>query len=295
MTSSRIADAGAGRIADAGAGRIADVGAGGYRSAGDSESEGLPVAGRRFIFFGGKGGVGKSTCAAATALRLAERGQGPVLALSLDPAHSLADIYSQTVGPAERELAPGLFAQELDARAELAAFLAAGRQQIALVADRGTYLDSRDIDAFLDLSLPGLDEIAGLLVLARLAEGDRFRHVVVDLAPTGHALRLFGLTRSFRQVVELLRTMQEKHRFTVLALAGQYREDDADHFLASLQAVQARARAAIFEADQAAFVLVARSEPVILAETARYAARLGEMGAPLAGLILNALAPGDSR
>ena len=239
------------------------------------------LAERRFLFFGGKGGVGKTTCAAAVALALSEAqpARGNVLAVSLDPAHSLSDV----LGVSPREVC----VLEVDAKAELAGLLARHGDDLRTIAGHGTYLDDQDLDAFLHLSLPGLDEVMGLLKLAELAQSERSQHIVVDLPPTGHATRLFEVSDTLRQMTRALDLMQDKHRFAVSALAGRYRPDAADAFLDELERDCDAARRALLDASDSAFLLVARPEPLVLAETARYAARLRDMGVPLAGLILN--------
>src|SRR5438309_298479 len=164
------------------------------------------TAHKRFQFFCGKGGVGKTTCAAAVALASSERRgkreegrEARVLAISLDPAHSLRDVLAPS---SLFTLPSSLDVLELDARAEFAAFLREHERELRTVADRGTYLDDEDVQGFLDLSLPGLDEVMGLLKLGQLDRDDRYQHVVVDLPPTGHALRLFDVSAAFNQLVE---------------------------------------------------------------------------------------------
>ncbi|MDE3075912.1 MAG: ArsA family ATPase, partial [Chloroflexota bacterium] len=176
------------------------------------------ITDRRFLFFGGKGGVGKTTWACAAAVWWALKQRMTTLLLSLDPAHSLADVLERPVGPDEREVLPNLVAQELNAEREFERFMKDYRGPLRLLVDRGTYLDEEDIDAFLRLSLPGLDELMGLFRLAELATDERFQRVIVDLAPTGHGLRLPALTADLQRMSSLLNVMEDKHKFTVQAL-----------------------------------------------------------------------------
>jgi arsenite-transporting ATPase len=109
-----------------------------------------------FHFFAGKGGVGKTTCAAATALALAEAG-GRVLVVSTDPAHSLSDAFGRRLGAAPRGLATrrgSLRALELDADRALARWLTRRRSTLRTIAERGTYLDDEDLGRLLRLSFP---------------------------------------------------------------------------------------------------------------------------------------------
>jgi arsenite-transporting ATPase len=146
-------------------------------------------------FFGGKGGVGKTTCAASAAVRAANEG-ARVLIVSTDPAHSLADALEQQLGPEARRVrgASGeLYAAELDADRALGRWLRARDEAFHTIASRGTYLDDEDIDRLLSLSFPGVDELVGLVELTRLANVRPYDEVIVDTAPTGHTLRLLEM------------------------------------------------------------------------------------------------------
>jgi arsenite-transporting ATPase len=124
-----------------------------------------------FRFFGGKGGVGKTTTAAATALAAAEHGRR-VLLVSTDPAHSLGDALERRLSPRPSRIATrrgSLTAVELDADRALERWLAARRRPLRTIAARGTFLDEDDVDRLLALSLPGVDELIGLVELHRLA------------------------------------------------------------------------------------------------------------------------------
>jgi arsenite/tail-anchored protein-transporting ATPase len=255
-----------------------------------------PIAEARFVFFGGKGGVGKTTCAAASAIAMASNRR--VLALSLDPAHSIRDVLGGSAFSRQQPSPPrppkgqgektGLDVLELDARREFDTFMREHREELRVIADRGTYFDDEDVGNFLDLSLPGLDEVTGLLKLGELAQSDKYELIVVDLPPTGHALRLFDVSETFGQLVVTLELMQDKHRFTVSSLTRSYAPDAIDTFLESLRKACTSARAALLAERVSAFVLVSQTEPMVLAETARYAARLRELGSPPTALVLNA-------
>ena len=145
----------------------------------------LEDSGLRLLFFGGKGGVGKTTCAAAAALHYASRSpQGSYLLVSTDPAHSLADSLGDFQPP------HNLKVLEFNAQNSLDTFKARHRSKFAEIAARGTFLDEEDIRRLLDLSLPGLDELMALLSIAGWAESQAYDLIVVDTAPTGHTLRL---------------------------------------------------------------------------------------------------------
>jgi arsenite-transporting ATPase len=245
-----------------------------------------------WVLVGGKGGVGKTTCAGALALRGAERGDATLL-LSTDPARSLGDALGVTLGAAPHPLSahPALHAFQLDATAARDAFLERWREILITIVDRGTYLDRDDIAGLVDAALPGADEAMALLTLLDLERQGSWRHIIVDTAPTGHTLRLLELPRTFSALVALLDVMQEKHRFMVRALTHRYGADAADRFLEEMRAEVDALRATLSDPRRAAMLLVTRPEPVVVAETTRYAASLTAVPLAVAAMVVNAVPP----
>lgn len=239
---------------------------------------------------GGKGGVGKTTCAAALARRSAQSGIR-TLVLSTDPAGALGDVLgmSLTAEPLGAPSIPALAACQLDATVARAEFLARWGDVLGTIIDRGTYLDRDDIQGLIDATLPGIDETMALLSLADLAERGDWQRVFLDTAPTGHTLRLLALPDTFRAVIDLLDTMQAKHRFMVSALLHRYRPDEADAFLSDLRAKVARLQALLVDEHRTGMVLVCRPEPLVVAETTRYADALATMGISIRAVIMNAV------
>ncbi len=253
----------------------------------------------RYIFFGGKGGVGKTTAAAATALALLDAA-GPgerILLFSTDPAHSLSDSLDREVGDRTAEVArrgagedaPRLFAREMDAAAALDAFKAKHRAVLAEIADRGTILDETDINDLLDLSLPGMDEVMALFELSEVERESEFTRVVVDTAPSGHTTRMLRLPEVFARWVGALDVMSEKHRYMVAHFArrGRVREDEVDLFLRDLTSRVEAVRATLFDPARAGFVLVTTPEAMAFEESARYFKALRAEGAPVTDLVVN--------
>ncbi|TMA16798.1 MAG: ArsA family ATPase, partial [Deltaproteobacteria bacterium] len=141
-------------------------------------------------FYAGKGGAGKTTCAAAAALVLARGGRRTLL-VSTDPAHSLGDALAARLFASPRLVHGKLYAAQMDADRALSRWLGERERSLRAIASRGTYLDDEDIDSLVRLSLPGVDELVALTELRRLSRG--FDEVVVDTAPTGHTLRLLAM------------------------------------------------------------------------------------------------------
>jgi arsenite/tail-anchored protein-transporting ATPase len=243
--------------------------------------------GSSWTFVGGKGGVGKTTLAAALAIQLADRG-ARVLVLSSDPAHSLGDALGMELAGEPRDVTgvPGLEALEIDPHAEHRKFLDAHRSTLIDLMRRGSLLDEDDLSAVADLSLPGTDELAALFRLLELS-ADPDRRVVVDTAPTGHTLRLLDLPELARGWLTALGSLEEKQSAVALALAGVYQPSEAAVQIAVLQEDLERFSALIRDPARTRFILVTNPEPVVLAETHRYADALTARGIALGGMIVN--------
>ncbi|HEU5184489.1 MAG TPA: TRC40/GET3/ArsA family transport-energizing ATPase [Gemmatimonadaceae bacterium] len=243
----------------------------------------------RWILVVGKGGVGKTTCAAALAARAAARGDDTLL-LSTDPARSLGAALGARVEAAPSPLVAGgrLFAMQLDAAHERDAFLRRWRDVLMLILDHGTYLSTDEIAGFIDDALPGADEAMALLALLDLQRDRRWTRLVVDTAPTGHTLRLLALPQTFRAMVSLLDRMQYKHRFMMQALAGRYHPDAADAFIADMRERLDALEATLKDPRETAVALVVRHEDVVVAESMRYAEALGALSIRIGAVILNA-------
>ncbi len=135
------------------------------------------------MLFSGKGGVGKTTLAAATAVRLARMGSN-VLVMSTDPAHSLADVFSTPLGPHPRRLMPGLEAMEIDA---------GGMFSEAFDRSKDAAPSSLSDMMRLVSQTPGVDEFGAIEMLLEVMERAQHDVVILDTAPTGHTLRLLML------------------------------------------------------------------------------------------------------
>lgn len=146
------------------------------------------VAAPRTILYTGKGGVGKTSVAAATARRCAARGLRTVI-LSTDPAHSLGDSLEATLGPDPVPVAERLWAQEVDGQREMEENWAAVQEWLGkLLADRGLMSVAAE-----ELTVPpGMDELFSLLQIRSHHASGEFDVIVVDCAPTGETLRLLS-------------------------------------------------------------------------------------------------------
>lgn len=246
----------------------------------------LAEPGLRLLLFGGKGGVGKTSCATATALKLArDSPESAFLLVSTDPAHSVMDSLAGSIPPSNLQVT------ELDAQECLAAFKRQHRPKLQEIAARGTFLDQDDINSFVDLSLPGLDELMAALEIARWVEARPDQCIVVDTAPAGHTLRLLAMPALLRQWLEALKALLAKHRYMKKLYGGSAQRDKIDQFLIDLAASVQRLEALLRETARCRFVPVMLAEEMSYRETCSVLDQLKRMEVPVTDIVLNRLYP----
>jgi arsenite-transporting ATPase len=161
----------------------------------------------KLTFVVGKGGVGKTTISCAYALHCAaRRPRTRVLLVSTDPAHALSDVLQVRLKSTPRAIpGPGtLSAWQMDAGREFTRILSRNRDALLHIVESGTFFTREEIAPLLDTALPGMAEVAALLVLQELLQLGRHDHIVVDTAPFGHTLRLFELPSHFQRFLNFL-------------------------------------------------------------------------------------------
>jgi arsenite-transporting ATPase len=240
------------------------------------------------VFFAGKGGVGKTTCSSAYAL---SRQPQRVLLVSTDPAHSLGDALGARLGSKPRTIARAVDAVELDAPRAFARWLQEHRRPLGDVIEHGTWLDREDVDALLDLSIPGVDELVGIIEIGRFAESNAYDLIVVDTAPTGHTLRLLAAPDTVAAVADVLDSLQEPHRIIRDQLARVGRVEASDRLIALL-AAQARDTSALLrDRESTAFQWVTLPEDLASAEAADGIAALDAGGMRVSDIVVNRVLP----
>ena len=240
--------------------------------------------------FSGKGGVGKTTLSCGFARHWAQQyPQEQILLISTDPAHSVGDVLQMAVNDTPSPMAdlPNLQVRALDAQQLLQSFRQQYGHVLELLVERGSFVEGDDLSPVWDLSWPGLDELMGILEIQRiLREGDADRGVV-DMAPSGHTLNLFGLMDFLDQFLAALDLFQEKHRFMVQRFKGKYQPDEADQFLQDMKQDLAQGRVMLQDPEHTACMVVAIPEPMSWLESQRFIDALNELKIPIGGIWVN--------
>ncbi|MGD0140388.1 MAG: ArsA family ATPase [Tepidisphaeraceae bacterium] len=240
----------------------------------------------RLILFGGKGGVGKTTVSLASAVWLARRRVDKrLLVVSTDPAHSLMDCIAGSALP------PNLTALEINAAELHGRFMAEHGAMFGAIAARGTFLDRQDIDRFLGLSLPGLDELMAYVQIAQWLGENAYDTIVVDTAPTGHTLRLLAMPQFLEDWLGAMDALLAKHRFMMRAFGRGKRGDELDEFLIWLGESLRRPSRIMTDARQCRFVPVMLPEAMSAAETSDLVMALDMLSVPHPDLIVNRVMP----
>lgn len=250
---------------------------------------------RRILFFGGKGGVGKTTCAAALALAVSQR-RRRVLLVSTDPAHSTSDVFERPLGHDEREIRPFLFGIEIDAEIEARKYLDEVKARVGALFGPAVLKEAvRQME--LAAMMPGVSDVA---LFDRMAEIVRTRSaefdlVVFDTAPTGHTLRLLRMPELMATWIRALSARRREALQAAEVARGETATlPAADPVLASLEARGRRleqVRTVLSQEGTTAVVLVLLPERLPIEETARALRLLEHMEMQVQGLIINRVLP----
>jgi arsenite-transporting ATPase len=242
----------------------------------------------RIILYLGKGGVGKTTISAATAVRSAMSGKR-TLVVSTDLAHSLADCLNRPLTSEPGEIAPNLWAQEVNVLDEMR------RSWGKLQETMSRLLRQRGMDAVLaeELALiPGMDEIVSLINIYRNAQQGNFEVVVIDAAPTGETVRLLSMPDTFQMYAGRLNSLQNSLARPFLKAVIPTTE-----ILEAVQVLSERVktlRTVLTNPDISSYRPVVNPERMVIKEALRAETYLALFGYPIDAVICNrVIAPGD--
>jgi len=252
----------------------------------------MPLAGLKkdalkLIIFGGKGGVGKTTCASGAGFYLAEKFK--TFIVSTDPAHSLSDSLDQSIGHQTREVkgVKNLSALEISAEKSLSEFKVEHEDEIKKILNTSTYLDQDDIDSIFALPIPGMDEVMGFKTIVDLIEDAQFDKYIVDTAPTGHALRLLTLPDLLDDWIKVMARMRWKYRYMVETFSGRYNPDEGDDFLMTMKKTVKRIEELLRDGTRCEFIAVTIPEDMAILETERMVNDLQKYGIRVKQLLIN--------
>lgn len=246
------------------------------------------------LLFTGKGGVGKTSIAAATAITCADRGLKTVV-LSTDPAHSLADSFGITLGGDPTPIAPNLWGLEIDPFKEIEENWATVKEYlVTLFSSHGV----RDVVAEELSILPGMDELFSLLKIKRFAESGEYDVVIVDCAPTGATLRLLHFPEMIGWYMRRLFRIERKvvgtiRRFTDEVFSVPLPSDDVYATVESLYNKVAEMKKIIADKEMTSLRLVFNLEKMVLEETRRAYTYLNLFGFECDAIIANKVLPDE--
>ena len=248
-----------------------------------------------YVLYGGKGGVGKTTCAAATALASAADGT-KTLVVSTDPAHSLSDTLDVDI-PAHpsrlREDVP-LWGVEIDPDAAMEEGFFAAQQEEGPVGDLAGMLggEGAGMESLLGGTMPGADEAAAMQKLIEHMDDPRFDRVVVDTAPTGHTLRLLQLPEMLDTMVGRMVKLRQQFSGMMDGIKGVFGGADeagaaGSQDLDELKERIERLRTLLRDPNRTDFRVVMVPETMSVVESERLVGRLEEFEIPVGTLVVN--------
>jgi arsenite-transporting ATPase len=252
--------------------------------------------GRRYIMFGGKGGLGKTTFSAATAYWLAKRGK-KVLVFSVDPQASLSDIFQKDIfGKGPVKIMDNLWAQEIDADSHIKTYQNEIRKKILDMYGFEKVPD--EIEQYIQAASaePAMEESAIFdAVVDIVVQGD-YDYYIYDLVPLGHALYYLSMAKVYDEWINKITKLREEMREyeEMVSRMKRQKETEEDQILGELQDIRKRINASsqiLTDKEKTAFFFVVIPEEMILIDTRKAAELFAKFDVPISGYVVNRVLP----
>ena len=251
---------------------------------------------RRYIMFGGKGGLGKTTFSAATAYWLAQQGK-KVLVFSVDPQASLSDIFQKDIfGKGPVQIMENLWAQEIDADQHIKAYQNEIRQKILDMY--GFDQVPEEIEQYIQAASaePAMEESAIFDAVVDIVVQGSYDYYIYDLVPLGHALYYLSMAKVYDEWINKITKLREEMREYEEMVSRLKREKDTeeDQILKELQYIRGRINASskiLTDKEKTGFFFVVIPEEMILLDTAKAAELFAKFDVPIMGYVVNRVVP----
>lgn len=251
---------------------------------------------RRYIMFGGKGGLGKTTFSAATAYWLASQGH-KVLVFSVDPQASLTDIFQKDIfGKGPVKIMENLWAQEIDADSHIKEYQNEIRKKILDMY--GFDQVPSEIEDYIQAASaePAMEESAIFDAVVDIIVEGKYDYYIYDLVPLGHALYYLSMAKVYDEWINKITKLREEMREyeTMVARIKRQKETDEDKILSELQYIKGRINASsgiLTDREKTAFFFVLVPEEMIILDTQKAAELFARFDVPIAGYVVNRVLP----
>jgi len=251
---------------------------------------------RRYIMFGGKGGLGKTTFSAATAFWLAQQGH-KVLVFSVDPQASLSDIFQKDIfGKGAVKIMDNLYAQEIDADSHIKNYQNEIRKKILDMY--GLEKVPEEIEHYIQAASaePAMEESAIFDAVVDIVVGGDYDYYIYDLVPLGHALYYLSMAKVYDEWINRITKLREEMRQheEMVARIKRQKTTEEDLVLTELQYIKTRINQSsgiLTDRQKTAFFFVVVPEEMIILDTVKAAQLFSKFDVPIAGYVVNRVLP----
>ena len=251
---------------------------------------------RRYIMFGGKGGLGKTTFSAATAYWLAKQGK-KVLVFSVDPQASLTDIFQKDIfGKGPVKIMENLWAQEIDADSHIKAYQDEIRKKILDMY--GLEKVPEEIESYIQAASaePAMEESAIFDAVVDVVVQENYDYYIYDLVPLGHALYYLCMAKVYDEWINKVTKLREDMREyeEMVSRLKREKETEQDAILNELVYIKGRINASskiLTDKEKTAFFFVVTPEDMIIVDTEKAAKLFAQFDVPIGGYVVNRVIP----